>query len=257
MEARILHAWGRALLAAGERARAAEKLDEAIESYRRRGYGARWIERVLADKLQAQGVERADVATSIDTVAATVERRRPDLRGFAAPDGRVTLMFSDVEGFTEMTERLGDREAHRVIRAHNAIVRAELRAHGGVELELQGDGFLLAFADPVAALRCAIAIERALAGYSAEHPEQPVRVRIGLHTGEAIQAADGFFGKTVILAARIASQARGGEILVSDALREVAGGADLRFGRRREVQLKGLAGSYTLHEVKWTAGSAS
>ncbi len=251
-EPRILHAWGRALLAAGERARAIEKLDGAIESYRRQGYGARWIERVLADKLQAQGVERGDLATSIDAVAATVERRRPDLRGFAAPDGRVTLMFSDVEGFTEMTERLGDREAHRVIRAHNAIVREQLRAHGGVELELQGDGFLLAFADPLAALRCAIAIERALASYSAEHPEQPIRVRIGLHTGEAIQAAEGFFGKTVILAARIASQARGGEILVSAAVKEAAAGAPgARFGEVREARLKGLASTYVLHAVAW------
>jgi class 3 adenylate cyclase len=252
MEPRILNAWGRALLAAGERARAVDKLDGAIESYRRQGYGARWIERVLADKLQAQGVEHGDVATSIDAVAATVERRRPDLRGFAAADGRVTLMFSDVEGFTEMTERLGDREAHRVIRAHNAIVREELRSHGGVELELQGDGFLLAFADPMAALRCAIAIERALAGYSGEHPEQPIRVRIGLHAGEAIQEAEGFFGKTVILAARIASQARGGEILVSDAVKEaVARAPDVRFGESREARLKGLASTYVLHAVAW------
>jgi class 3 adenylate cyclase len=251
-EPRILHAWGRALLAAGERAGAVEKLDGAIESYRRQGYVARFIERVLADKVQAQGVARGDVATSIDAVAATVERRRPDLRGFAAPDGRVTLMFSDMEGFTEMTERLGDREAHRVIRAHNAIVREQLRAHGGVELELQGDGFLLAFGDPVAALRCAIAIERTLAAYSAEHPEQPIRVRIGLHTGEAIKEAEGFFGKTVILAARIAAQARGGEILVSAVVKEATARApDVRFGETREARLKGLASAYALHAVAW------
>jgi class 3 adenylate cyclase len=181
-----------------------------------------------------------------------VERRQPDLRGFAAPDGRVTLMFSDMEGFTEMTERLGDREAHRVIRAHNAIVREQLRAHGGVELELQGDGFLLAFGDPVAALRCAIAIERTLAAYSAEHPEQPIRVRIGLHTGEAIKEAEGFFGKTVILAARIAAQARGGEILVSAVVKEATARApDVRFGETREARLKGLASAYALHAVAW------
>jgi class 3 adenylate cyclase len=251
-EPRILHSWGQALLGANERARAVAKLDAAIESYRRLGYGARWIERVLADKLQAQGIERTDVATSIDAVAATVERRRPDLRGFAAADGRVTLMFSDMEGFTEMTERLGDREAHRIVRAHNAIVREQLHAHGGIELELQGDGFLLAFADPHAALRCAIAIERALAAYSAGHPEQPVRVRIGLHTGEAIQAADGFFGKTVILAARIAAQARGGEILVSEEVKQAAARApDVRFGGVREARLKGLARTYALHAVAW------
>lgn len=251
-EPRILHEWGRALLAAGECARAIEKLDGAIESYRRQGYGARWTERVMADKVRAQGIERADVRTSIEAVAATVGHRRPDLRGFAAPDGRVTLMFSDVEGFTEMTERIGDREAHRVIRAHNKIVREQLRAHAGIELELQGDGFLLAFADPLAALRCAIAIERALAAYSGEHPEQPIRVRIGLHTGEAIQEADGFFGKTVILAARIAAQAYGGEILVSTTVRGVVAGApEIVFGDSRDARLKGLAGSYTLHAVSW------
>jgi len=253
-EPRIFHHWGRALLAAGERTRALEKLDAAIESYRRQGYGTPWIERVLADKLRAQGVEAADVRTSIDAVAASVERRRPDLRRFAAPDGRVTLMFSDMEGFTEMTERLGDRDAHRVIQTHHAIVREQLRAHGGVELELQGDGFLLAFADPVAALRCAIAIERAFAGYSAAHSEQPIRVRIGLHTGEAIREADGFFGKTVILAARIAAQARGGEILVSSDVRDLAQRAGgIGFLETRESQLKGLAGTYALHAVAWDA----
>lgn len=161
-------------------------------------------------------------------------------------------MFSDMEGFTEMTERLGDREAHRVIREHNAIVRAELRAHGGVELELQGDGFLLAFADPLAGLRCAVGIQRAFAAYRAAHPDQPIRVRIGLHTGEAIREADGFFGKTVILAARIAAQARGGEILVSDALREIGErGSGVRFTGSRTAGLKGLAGSYALHALAW------
>jgi class 3 adenylate cyclase len=254
LEPRILHQWGRALLAANQRARAIEQFDAAIGAYRQQGWGMRWIDRVLADKLRGQGIEAADVRTSIDTVAASIEHRRPDLRGFAAPDGHITLMFSDVEGFTEMTERLGDHAAHRVIQAHNAIVREQLRVHGGVELELQGDGFLLAFTDALAGLRCAIAIEKALAAYSAAHPKQPVRVRIGLHTGEAIQEAEGFFGKTVILAARIASQARGGEIVVSTVVREIAehvGG--IAFGECREAQLKGLAGTYSLHPVTWAA----
>jgi class 3 adenylate cyclase/tetratricopeptide (TPR) repeat protein len=253
-EASTLHEWGRALVRAGERARAAEKLDAALEVYRRAGFGPRWLERVIADKLRAQGVDSRDVMRSLDAVVARVELARPDLRRHAAPDGRVTLVFSDMEGFTEMTERLGDRAAHEVIKAHNAIVRGEVARHGGVEVELQGDGFLLAFADAGRALACATAIQRAFAAYSAEHPEQPIRVRIGLHTGEAIQEADRFFGKTVILAARIAAQARGGEILASSAAR--AGGADgtIRFGDRREATLKGLAGTYSLHPVVWAAG---
>src|SRR5437763_4014901 len=120
----------------------------------------------------------------------------------------------------------GDREAHLVIQTHNAIVREQLKAHGGYEVELQGDGFLLAFPSASRALDCAIAIQKAFAAYSAEHPEQSIRVRIGLHTGEPIKDADRFFGNTAILASRIASEARGGEIFASSLVKELtdAGG---------------------------------
>ena len=84
------------------------------------------------------------------------------------------------------------------------------------------------------------------------HPEQPIRVRIGLHTGEVITAANGFFGKTVVLAARIAAQARGAEILVSAPTRELTESVgDIRFDEGREVQLKGLADTYMLYTVTW------
>jgi class 3 adenylate cyclase len=139
-----------------------------------------------------------------------------------------------------------------VIRAHNAIVREQTSAHGGYEVELQGDGFLLAFSSRRAALLCAIAIQRAFAAYTESHPEEPIRVRIGLHTGEVLKDADKFFGKTVILAARIAAQARGGEILASSRLKvltESAGG--LRFGKAREVTLKGISETQQLHAVEW------
>src|SRR4029077_15658304 len=102
------------------------------------------------------GVDSSDVTTSIDTVVLAVQRGKPDLRRHAAADGQVTIVFSDMEGFTEMTERLGDLRAHKVIRDHNAIVREQVKAHGGVEVELQGDGFLLAFPRAADALGCAI-----------------------------------------------------------------------------------------------------
>jgi hypothetical protein len=86
------------------------------------------------------------------------------------------------------------------------------------EVELQGDGLLLAFASVSRALDCAIEIQKAFAAYSAEHSEQPVRVRIGIHTGEPIRDADRFFGKTVILVSRIAGEAQGGEIFASSPL---------------------------------------
>ena len=175
-----------------------------------------------------------------------------DFSGHAAADGNVTLMFSDMEGFTEMTERLGDREAHRVIRTHNGIVREQLAAHGGTEVELQGDGFLLAFASAGSALRCALAIQQAFAAYNAASPDEPIRVRIGLHTGQAIKEADRFFGRTVILAARIADAARGGEIMVSSALRQaVARDESFRFGDQREARLKGFSDTQSLFPLRW------
>jgi class 3 adenylate cyclase/tetratricopeptide (TPR) repeat protein len=252
-EAEAFHLWGRALLEAGERRAASEKLDAALGIYRSMDAGTPWLECVLADKLRAQGSSSShEVKHTIDIVAASIDVQRPDLTPHAAPDGTVTLMFSDMEGFTEMTRRLGDLGAREVIRRHNAIVRQACSAHGGYEVELQGDGFLLAFGSARAALRCAMAIQRALEDDARGHPEQPIRVRIGLHTGEVLRDADKFFGATVILAARIASQAAGGEILASSLLKELTESlGDLRFGAERAVALKGFPAPHRVFPVEW------
>ena len=215
----------------------------------------RLLERALALKLRVQGVVAAAPTTSIDAVASTVGRERPDLRSHAAPDGTVTILFTDLEGSTAMIERLGDHRAQVLLRTHNALVREQVAAHGGFEVKAQGDGFMLAFASARRALLCAIAVQRALARYNAGHPEEPMRVRIGLHTGEVIHESNDFFGKNVVLAARIANQARGGEILVSALVKELTeSAADVHFGGGRTVRLKGLAGPRTVYDVSW-AGS--
>jgi class 3 adenylate cyclase len=202
-------------------------------------------------------VDSAADHTSIDIVATSVETSRPDLRSATAPDGTVTILFSDMEGFSSMTERLGDREAHKVIQAHHAIVRRNLREHGGYEVELQGDGFLLAFGSSASALRCATSIQMAFARYSSEHPAEPIRVRIGGHTGEPIKEGDRFFGKTLILAARIASQARGGEIFVSSLVRELtASVGEFVFDGGWETELKGLRGTHRIYELLWDGRDA-
>jgi class 3 adenylate cyclase len=206
----------------------------------------------LALRSEAEGVALRVVRSSIEAVIASVERRRPDFSAAAAPDGAVTIAFSDMEGFSAMTERLGDRKAHAVIQAHNAIVRKALQAHGGQEVELQGDGFLLAFPAPQQALRCAAAIQRACARHSARRGAEPIRVRIGLHSGTPIKEGDRFFGITVILAARIAGQAGGGEVLVSAAVHEqVRDDAGFAFGDNREAELKGLAGTHLMYPLRW------
>ncbi len=208
------------------------------------------LERVLAFKLKAQGIESSDLQTSIDTVVRTVYIEQPDLRSHAAPDGTVTIMFSDIEGSTEKTERLGDKGWMQVLREHNAIVREKLKAHGGFEVKSEGDGFMVAFQSAARALQCAIAVQQALARRNGG-AEVPIRVRMGLHTGEVIKEGEDFFGKNVILAARIAGQAKGGEILVSSLLKELTESAgEFAFDDGRQTELKGLSGRHRVFAVR-------
>jgi class 3 adenylate cyclase len=179
-----------------------------------------------------------------------VESERPDIRSFASADGTVTILFSDIENSTLMTERLGDERWLEVLRAHNAVFRRHVRSHGGYEVKNQGDGFMLVFPDPRRAVECAAAIQRALADTELAESEQ-VRVRMGLHAGEAIREEGDFFGRSVILAARIAAQASGGEILVSESLKELAGETDVSFEGRRELELKGLSGTHRVFTTNW------
>jgi class 3 adenylate cyclase len=236
----------------GDVERARKLSGESLGTARRLGMKI-LAERALGLKLRAQGVDGTDTEHSIYAVASQVERNQPDLGAHAAPDGTVTLMFSDMEGFTVMTERLGDVRAREVIRDHNRIVREQVQAHGGYEVELQGDGFLMAFGSARSGLQCAIGIQQAFTAHSEAHPEEPIRVRIGLHTGEALREADKFFGRTVILAARIAAQAEAGEILVSSLVRELTQSlGEIRFGDARQVDLKGIAETQQLVSVLWS-----
>ncbi|TJY58800.1 adenylate/guanylate cyclase domain-containing protein [Sinimarinibacterium sp. CAU 1509] len=199
-------------------------------------------------RAEAEGVARRVVRSSLDSIIAAVELRNPDFSAATAADGTVTIMFSDMEGFTAMTQRLGDQQAHRVIKEHNRVVRRAVAHHDGQEVELQGDGFLLAFADAAKALSCADQIHRELTRYSARHPDTPIRVRIGLHSGTPIKEGDRFFGITVILAARIAAQAHGGETLVSaQVYQQLRDDARFKFDAGREAQLKGLSGSHRMY----------
>jgi len=195
----------------------------------------------------------APAPTTIDDVAASVVMERPNLQAHAAPDGTVSILFSDIENSTAMTERLGDMRAQEILREHNELVRRQVAEQKGFEVKSMGDGFMVAFSSARRALLCAIGIQRAVGEYSLQHPTQPIRVRIGLHTGEAISEGGDFFGKSVILAARIASKARAGEILVSSVFKAVTDSAgDLQFDEGYDVELKGLTGTYRVHRVMWS-----
>ena len=184
-------------------------------------------------------------------MSANVTVNRPDIGQHADVDGHVTICFSDIVGYTEMTDRLGDHRTHELLRSHTAMLRKELIINRGAEVKSEGDGFMLAFRDPVDALAFAVAFQRALDAH--EWPEEvgALRVRIGVHRGEVIREADDFFGRTVIIGARVAASAGAGEVLVTDEVRKAAGD-DFTFGEVRELTLKGLSTTYPAAPLDWS-----
>jgi class 3 adenylate cyclase len=143
-----------------------------------------------------------------------------------------------------------------VLRAHNSIVRDCIREHGGYEVKSQGDGFMIAYPSARKGLQCAVDMQRQLA--SAGNLDEPLRVRIGLHTGEAIREDGDFYGRSVTLAARLGDRAEGGEILASSIVRELAGGAaEAPFEEVGDVELKGLRGSERVYRVMWRESDAA
>jgi class 3 adenylate cyclase len=130
------------------------------------------------------------------------------------------------------------------------VVRDCVGAYGGFEVKAQGDGFMIAFPSARKAIQAARAIQEAIARELGDHPEGPIRVRIGLHTGEAIREESDFYGKNVVVAARIADEAHGGEILASAVVKQLTESAgDVSFEEAREVELAGLAGTHSVYKV--------
>ena len=164
----------------------------------------------------------------------------------------VTVLFTDVEGSTNMTTRRGDEAAQAIIAHPAELVRQQVEQHCGHEVKSLGDGFMVAFASARKAVACAVGIQRALEEHNRQHPDQQVQVRIGLNTGEAIREEADLFGEAVNAAARIAAKAKGGQILLSEAVRGVLGRAkDVELVDRGRFRLKGFPERWRLYEAAW------
>jgi adenylate cyclase len=186
---------------------------------------------------------------SVDEIAEAVNETRPDLSSTSAPDGTVTIAFTDIEDSLRLNGVLGDRRWLDVLRAHNEVVRRTTEEHGGKVVKNQGDGFMLAFASARRAVTCAQAIEAAVAE-TFRDPGSPIRVRIGLHVGETVHEADDHFGHAVNYAARVASAAAGGEIVVSSLVHGLlAQTGEFEFDEAREVELKGIEGLQAIYPL--------
>jgi class 3 adenylate cyclase len=199
----------------------------------------------------------AVVRGSIEDLADWAEVERPDLAR-VTPDGRVVILFSDIEESTALNERIGDRAWVRLISSHDKLVSGLVRQRSGHVVKNQGDGYMIAFARAEEAVRCGIDIQDALHRNAKRKPHEDIRVRIGVHMGRSVRRGDDLFGRNVAMAARVAAQAVGGQILVSQPVRDALSGCDgIRFDEGRDVELKGFSGSYRLFAVESEAPSDS
>jgi class 3 adenylate cyclase len=162
-------------------------------------------------------------------------------------DDRVlaTVLFTDIVDSTRRAARMGDRDWHALLDAHDAVVRAQLSRFRGREVNTSGDSFLAMFDGPQRAIRCAMAIRDAVKTLGIE-------VRAGLHTGECEVRGDDIGGIAVHIGARVSALAGPNDVLVSSTLRDLVIGSGLEFEDRGAHELKGVPGEWRLFAVPST-----
>jgi class 3 adenylate cyclase len=263
LEAGRHQALGRVLLAEADAAGAAHEFRSAIRDWREvaapyevaRGRvllaGAlRSLDDDEAADLELQAAldEFERLGAGPDATAARTDLRAAAERRTAPVQTRMTFMFTDIVGSTNLAELLGNESWERLLRWHDDTLRALVAASGGRVVNSTGDGFFVAFDSPRQGIDCAIAIQRALV----EHRRTSgfaIAVRIGLHSAEANRRGDDYSGVGVHLAARVAALAGGGEILATAETLTDAG--DVAASESREASVKGVRAPVSVASVAW------
>ena len=154
-----------------------------------------------------------------------------------------TIMFTDIVGSTQIAAKRGDRDWSDLREAHNSLVRQELAAFNGKEINTTGDGFVMAFDGPARAVRCAEALREAVTGIG-------IDIRAGVHTGECELVGGEFSGLALHIAARIANLAPPREIIVSRTVKDLVAGSGLDFEDFGLHVLKGVPDDWQLYRVR-------
>jgi len=212
--------------------------------YRDPGHARYLAEHIPNAKLiDLKGIDHLPYLGDADAILDEIQEF---LTGVRPPPERdrvlATVLFTDIVGSTEHASAVGDRAWKGLLERHYAIVREELARYRGREIDTAGDGFLATFDGPARAIRCALAITRAM-------PAIGLEVRAGVHTGEIELMGDNIGGIAVHIGARVAAQAGAGEVLVSGTVRDLVAGSGIEFTDRGKATLKGVPGTWRLFEV--------
>jgi class 3 adenylate cyclase len=190
--------------------------------------------------------------SSIDVIASALEPMIPDLGSrLSSPDGAVTLMLGDIADAATASQELGAERWQRIVADHRLLVERVVSLHDGQVARFEHDGFLAQFNSAHAGLHAAVELQRTFGG-GPESVERVLAVRSGLHSGFVIANPEQLMGRNVVLAARIAAEARGGEILVSSMLKQYTEtDPSFQFEQRGEFHFKGLLGEHLVFAVQW------
>jgi adenylate cyclase len=188
--------------------------------------------------------------SSIDVIASALEPVTPGLGRMSSPDGAVTLMLGDIANAGDAAQDLGAERWDQLVRDHHLLVEQLVGRHDGRIAKFEGDGFLASFNSAHAGLHAAVDLQRMFTSASSDHPS--LAVRVGLHSGFVMGNPEQLMGRNAVLAARIAAQAKAGEILVSSSAKEYTEtDPSFRFEAHGEYHFKGLLGEHEVYSVLW------
>ncbi len=177
-------------------------------------------------------------------------KMRQSIRAQLESGEEIALLFSDLRGFSTYTAREGDRAAYQLTQIHEGILRERIDEYG-ILVKSLGDGVMAAFETPDDAIRAAAAIQRAIRERNRESPDEPIDVGIGISSGQPVMTDIDFIGHAVNLAQRLSALAKGGQILVTERVQELAVlGEGLFYAPMGAQSLKGV-GAEQVVEVAW------
>jgi class 3 adenylate cyclase len=196
-------------------------------------------------------IEAGDAETFIgqDELGSPTREQPAD---YVSPDNVFrTVVFTDLEGSTNMTQRLGDDAALELLQRHDELMSTCTEEHSGRRVKHTGDGVMVAFTSVAQAVQCMIDMQRALVRHNETAATEVLRARMGAAAGEPVAHHDDLFGATVQLAARLCDYGTPGQILVPGVVRDLCIGKTFKFDSLGDIPMKGFDEPVRIYSVSW------
>ncbi len=204
----------------------------------------RWVHTHSSHAVPGVDFWGIEVTNTLEGLVGSLDEASTEELDRVSTMGTVTIVFTDVEGSTTLSREVGDAEWAETLETHFATVTQTVEQYGGTVIKTLGDGAMAAFPAADLAVEAAIRLQQRI-------QESGLPVRIGVHTGDAQKVGGDYVGLAVSEAARVASAARGGEVLLSSTTAALTAGSGRRLEGPRSVTLKGLPGAHSLTPVNW------